>query len=91
MTKRRGERQSGGGFVNGNLLLHGTYLIRVYPEQFLQVFNGSKNAGRWKGNSTVFCDRGWRANMGTVFIGLTRDYKKEFKYSMRLRGCCCFV
>lgn len=53
MNECGGERQSGGGFINGDNLLDGTYLIRVYPEQFLQVFNGSKNVGRQKGNTSV--------------------------------------
>lgn len=41
-----------GGLVNGNHLLDGTYLISVYPEQFLQVFHGNVNVGRRKGNTT---------------------------------------
>lgn len=85
------ERLLGGGVVNGSHLLDGTYLIRVYPERCLRVFNGRKNVGRWKGNTAIFCDRGWGVTMGMVFVALTRDHIKEFKYNMRLCGCCCFA
>lgn len=52
-----------GGLVNGSHLLDGTYFISVYPEQCLQVFRGSRNAGWWKGSTTSGLEWGVGVNM----------------------------
>lgn len=41
-----------GDLVNRSHLLGETYFISIYPEQFLQVFHGSINVGRRRGNTT---------------------------------------